>query len=116
MAEGYEKAPCELRKKISFVNLPSGWTHNYNNYVIGKIVILGGMLHSETPITAKSINFPNIIPEEYEYTGQRLGFSGYNNATDNPLHGIISNRNLTFYRPETENLTDIEFSVVYAIG
>ena len=116
MAEGYEKAPYELREQFSFVNMPTGWSVTYsNNFVVGKIVFVGGLFRSDTVSTAKQFNFANVIPEEYGFTGKRICFSGFNNATDKSLHGILTGNGFIFYRPETENLTDIEFSVSYAI-
>jgi len=96
-------------------SLPSGWSVNYQTCKrVGKTVYLSGMFMNSTGQTVKSFNFSNVIPADISCPA-RIAFSGFDNATDASLHGIVQGRTITFYRPETTSLKDIEFSVVYSL-
>ena len=87
----------------------------YNNcYVYGNLVVISGLFTTTTAQSVKMFDMGNCIPYEYR-TPYRFGFAGFNNATDNPLHGIANGQTITFYRSQTENLSAIEFSATYFI-
>lgn len=105
-----------LNSKTTFsLTIPSGITVlNSNCYVLGKTVYISGRIKVEGGTTSKTISLGDAVPSSYIYNG-RLGFAAFNNATDESLHGILSGRSITFYRPEETTLSEIEFSVSYAI-
>ena len=105
----------KLTKRSFSLTPPSGWTMTYNNcYAYGNIVCVSGMFNNTTAQSAKRFDMGNCIPNEYRCP-YRVGFTGFNNVTDNPLHGIIQGQDISFYRPQTEDLTSIEFSATYII-
>lgn len=105
-----------LYSKITFsLTVPSGITVlNSNCYTLGRTVYISGRVKVEGETTSKSISLGDAVPSSYAYNG-RLGFAAFNNATDESLHGILNDRSIVFYRPETTTLSEIEFSVSYAI-
>ena len=94
---------------------PSGWTMITEYSVcVGNFVYISGMLRTETGITAKSLVCPNMVPDGYS-TQNRIAFAAFDNTADTAMHGILQGRQLSFYRSETTNLKNIEFSLSYYI-
>ena len=98
------------------VTLPSGYSWNsFRGRKTGQgIVYLSGRIDLDTASTARDFNLGAIIPADCRPDTINVTFTAFNNASDKPIHGIItSSGTLMFYRPDTDSLSTIVFSVMY---
>ena len=110
----------DLNSKItdeSFsITLPTGYSWNTirARKTSQGLVYISGRIDLSTPSTSIEINLGTVIPEGCRPYYANVTFSAFNNSTDKSIHGIITTSGqLFFYRPETESLPSIVFTVMY---
>lgn len=118
MGKALSEAIAQSTAKTSFnISLPDGygWTY-FKGYMIANVyVYFAGRIDLASPSTEKTINLGTIIPQACR-PSETVTFAAFNNTTDNAIDGrILKDGTFVFYRPETENLSSICFSVMYAL-
>lgn len=106
----------ESNKKTTFsLDLPNGYTMSVNHsYRLGNLVFIGGVIELPQATTAKRVQLSSVIPSAYASL-YRIDFAANNNGSDSAMHCILNGRTIDFYRPDTESMTQIAFSVVYPL-
>lgn len=113
-----DAAITQSTAKTSFsFDLPDGYVWNYfKGYRIANdYVYMSGRIDLTPASTEKVINLGIIIPQKYR-PSENVVFAAFNNSTDRAIDGRINKEGaFIFYRQETENLSAIAFSVMYAL-
>lgn len=118
MASGTMKMDESYKKTTFSLNLPSGYSFEQSHsYQLGNLVFIGGVFTLPSETTLKRITISNCVPDGFRCV-DRIDFAGYDNSSDEPIHGIIVAANtgtIDFYRSSTSSLKKIAFAVVYPV-
>ena len=111
-----EALNSKLADESFTITLPTGysWVTLRARKTSQGLVYISGRIDLTTASTSIEISLGTVIPEGCRPYTSAVTFAAFNNSTDKSIHGIITTSGqMFFYRPETENLSSITFSVMY---